>query len=315
MSSRWSAREAVDEGLRAERFLPGACVRHPLSHWLLLFALVAMWGSSFLLTKIAVGSLAPAQVVTGRLVLAALVLTVVAVVLGRGMPRGGRAWLYLGLMAVVGNVLPFMLITWGQQRVDSGLAGILMAVMPLATLVLAHFFVDGERLRRNRIIGFLIGFVGIVVLVGPQALVQLGGSGEILVAQLAILGGAFAYAVNTILARHRPAADVWITSAAVLGFAALLSMPMSVPLGVPADVPQGALMAVATLGLVSTAAATVGYFRLVTLAGPTFLSQINYLIPLWAVGMGMLFLGERPQWNAVAALLLILAGIAFAQRE
>ena len=315
MSSRWSAREAVDEGLRAERFLPGACVRHPLSHWLLLFALVAMWGSSFLLTKIAVGRLAPAQEVTGRLVLAALVLTVVAVVLGRGMPRGGRAWLYLGLMAVVGNVLPFMLITWGQQRVDSGLAGILMAVMPLATLVLAHFFVDGERLRRNRIIGFLIGFVGIVVLVGPQALVQLGGSGEILVAQLAILGGAFAYAVNTILARHRPAADVWITSAAVLGFAALLSMPMSVPLGVPADVPQGALMAVATLGLVSTAAATVGYFRLVTLAGPTFLSQINYLIPLWAVGMGMLFLGERPQWNAVAALLLILAGIAFAQRE
>ncbi|HRQ59326.1 MAG TPA: DMT family transporter [Azoarcus taiwanensis] len=290
-------------------------MRHPLSHWLLLFALVAMWGSSFLLTKIAVGSLAPAQVVTGRLVLAALVLAVVAVVLGRGMPRGGRAWLHLGLMAVVGNVLPFMLITWGQQRVDSGLAGILMAVMPLATLVLAHFFVDGERLRRNRIIGFLIGFVGIVVLVGPQALVQLGGSGEILVAQLAILGGAFAYAVNTILARHRPAADVWITSAAVLGFAALLSMPMSVPLGVPADVPQGALMAVATLGLVSTAAATVGYFRLVTLAGPTFLSQINYLIPLWAVGMGMLFLGERPQWNAVAALLLILAGIAFAQRE
>nr|WP_281355925.1 DMT family transporter [Azoarcus taiwanensis] len=281
----------------------------------MLFALVAMWGSSFLLTKIAVGSLAPAQVVTGRLVLAALVLAVVAVVLGRGMPRGGRAWLHLGLMAVVGNVLPFMLITWGQQRVDSGLAGILMAVMPLATLVLAHFFVDGERLRRNRIIGFLIGFVGIVVLVGPQALVQLGGSGEILVAQLAILGGAFAYAVNTILARHRPAADVWITSAAVLGFAALLSMPMSVPLGVPADVPQGALMAVATLGLVSTAAATVGYFRLVTLAGPTFLSQINYLIPLWAVGMGMLFLGERPQWNAVAALLLILAGIAFAQRE
>lgn len=315
MSSRWSAREAVDEGVRAERFLPGACVRHPLSHWLLLFALVAMWGSSFLLTKIAVGSLAPAQVVTGRLVLAALVLAVVAVVLGRGMPRGGRAWLHLGLMAVVGNVLPFMLITWGQQRVDSGLAGILMAVMPLATLVLAHFFVDGERLRRNRIIGFLIGFVGIVVLVGPQALVQLGGSGEILVAQLAILGGAFAYAVNTILARHRPAADVWITSAAVLGFAALLSMPMSAPLGVPADVPQGALMAVATLGLVSTAAATVGYFRLVTLAGPTFLSQINYLIPLWAVGMGMLFLGERPQWNAVAALLLILAGIAFAQRE
>ncbi len=290
-------------------------MRHPLSHWLLLFALVAMWGSSFLLTKIAVISLAPAQVVTGRLVLAACVLAAVAVVLGRGMPRGGRAWLYLALMAGVGNVLPFMLITWGQQRVDSGLAGILMAIMPLATLVLAHFFVEGERMRRNRILGFVIGFVGIVVLVGPQALVQLGGSGEVLLAQLAILGGALAYAVNTILARHRPAVDVWITSAVVLGFAALFSAPMSVPLGVPVDVPPGALMAIATLGLFSTAAATVGYFKLITLAGPTFLSQINYLIPLWAVGLGMLFLGERLQWNAVVALVLILAGIAFAQRE
>ena len=290
-------------------------MRHPLSHWLLLLALVAMWGSSFLLTKVAVSSLAPAQVVSGRLVLAAGVLLVLALLMGRGFPRGGSAWSYLGLMAVVGNVLPFTLISWGQQRVDSGLAGILMAVMPLTTMVLAHFFIDGERMRRHRILGFTVGFVGIVVLVGPQALVQLGGSGEILVAQLAILGGALAYAVNTILARRRPQTDVWVTSASVLGFAAVLSLPMSVPLGLPAEMPGGALLTVATLGLVSTAAATVGYFKLITLAGPTFLSQINYLIPLWAVLMGMVFLGERPDWNALVALVLILAGIGLAQRE
>ena len=290
-------------------------MRHPLSHWLLLFSLVAMWGSSFLLTKVAVSSLAPAQVVSGRLVLAALLLIVVAVVIGRDRPHGVRAWMQLGLMAVVGNVLPFLLISWGQQRVDSGLAGILMAVMPLATLILAHFFVAGETMRRNRIIGFLIGFVGIIALVGPQALAHLGGSGESLFAQLAILGGAVAYAVNTILARHRPAVDVWTTSAVVLGIAALLSLPLSVPLGVPDKLPSGALVSVAVLGLVSTAIATVIYFRLISLAGPTFLSQINYLIPVWAVGVGMLFLGERLQWNAFLALTLILAGIALAQRE
>lgn len=290
-------------------------MRHPMSHWVLLLALVAMWGSSFLLTKIAVTSFAPSQVVSGRLVLAAGVLLVLAMLMGRKFPRGVPVWSYLGLMAVVGNVLPFTLISWGQQRVDSGLAGILMAVMPLATMVLAHFFIDGERMRRHRILGFTVGFVGIVVLVGPQALGQLGGSGEVLVAQLAILGGALAYAVNTILARRRPQSDVWVTSASVLGFAAILSLPLSGPLGFPAEMPGGAVLAVATLGLVSTAAATVGYFKLIALAGPTFLSQINYLIPLWAVLMGMLFLGERPDWNALVALLLILAGIAVAQRD
>lgn len=289
-------------------------MRHPLSHWLLLLALVAVWGSSFMLTKIAVSSLAPAHLVSGRLVLAAAVLLVVAVMLGRGVPRGRVVWGYFAVMAVVGNVLPFMLISWGQQRIDSGLAGILMAVMPLTTMVLAHFFVEGERMRGHRMLGFGVGFIGIVVLVGPQALVQLGGSGDLMLAQLAILGGAVAYAINTILARRKPPTDVWVASAAVLALAALLSLPLSLPLGVPLGVPSGAWLALAVLGLVSTAAATVGYFKLVALAGPTFLSQINYLIPPWAVLMGMVFLGERPDWNAVAALILILGGIALAQR-
>lgn len=281
----------------------------------MLASLVVMWGSSFLMTKIAVSSLAPAHVVSGRLLLAAALLMVIAVALKRSMPRGGKEWLYLGLMALVGNALPFLLITWGQQRVDSGLAGILMAVMPLATMVLAHFFVDGEQMRRNRILGFLIGFVGIVVLVGPQALAHLGGSGEILLAQLAILAGALSYAVNTILARRRPKGDLWVTSGVVLTLAALMTLPLGATTPLPDVLQPSALVAVALLGLVATAIATVVYFRLIALAGPTFLSQINYLIPLWAVLMGMLFLGERPEWNALASLVLILTGIGVAQRD
>ncbi len=290
-------------------------MHHPLSHWLMLVSLVVMWGSSFLMTKIAVNSLAPAHVVSGRLALAAVLVVAIACALRRGLPRGLGVWSYLGLMALIGNALPFMLITWGQQRVDSGLAGILMAVMPLATMVLAHFFVDGERMRRNRILGFLIGFGGIVVLVGPQALVNLGGSGEVLMAQLAILGGALSYAVNTILARRRPKGDIWVTSGVVLTMAALLSLPLSVVAPVPQSLPLPALVSVALLGLIATATATVVYFRLIAAAGPTFLSQINYLIPLWALLMGMIFLGEKPDWNALAALLLILTGIGVAQRD
>ncbi len=291
--------------------------RHPLGHWLLLAALVAMWGSSFLLTKVAVTSLPPPLVVTGRLVIAAALLGAVVLVTGRRVVHSRRLWAYFGALAVIGNALPFLLISWGQQRIDSGLAGILMAVMPLVTLVLAHFFIDGERLTRNRATGFVLGFVGIVVLTGPQALASLRGTGEALVAQLAVLGGAVCYAVNTIVARRRPPCDALVTAAAVVTLAALLTAPL-LPAGAAgpawAGAPVAALVAVGLLGVVCTAIATVVYFRLVTLAGPTFVSLINYLIPLWAVVLGVLFMAERPDWSALAALVLILGGIALSNR-
>lgn len=289
-------------------------MRHPPLHWLLLIALVAMWGSSFLLTKVAVTSLPPPVVVAGRISIAAVLLVVLVLFTRRRLPARGPAWMHFLLLALIGNVLPFLLISWGQQRIDSGLAGILMAVMPLTTLVLAHFFVDGERLTGARLAGFAIGFAGIVVLVGPQALAQLGGSGEALVAQLAVLGGATCYAVHTILARRHAGTDVWMMSAVVLALAAALTVPLAAVQAPWPSPPPEALLAVAVLGLVCTAVATATYFKLVGAAGPTFVSLINYLIPLWAVVLGMAFLGERPDWSAVAALGLILAGIALSQR-
>lgn len=289
--------------------------KNGLVPWLLLFALVAMWGSSFLLTKVAVASLPPAHVVTVRLLIAALLLGGLVLIARKQRPRLGVVWVYFVAMAIIGNVLPFLLISWGQQRIDSGLAGILMAVMPLTTLVLAHFFVAGEQMNRRRLGGFSLGFVGIVVLVGPQALAQLGGSGEVLWAQLAVLGGAVCYAVNTIVARRRPEADAWMTAAIVLSIATLLSAPFSISRAPAVDYPSEALIAVLLLGLISTAMATVVYFKLVALAGPTFLSLINYLIPLWALALGVMFLDERPDWNAILALVLILAGIGLSQRN
>lgn len=289
--------------------------RRPLLHWLLLASLVVMWGSSFLMTKIAVSSLPPAYVVMGRLVVASGLLVILVLIARRRLPGAGPVWGYFVAMAVVGNVLPFMLISWGQQRIDSGLAGILMAVMPLTTLVLAHFFVTGERLSRHRLVGFALGFMGIVVLIGPETLARLGGSGEILFAQLAVLGGAICYAVNTIVAQRRPASDAWVTAAVVLTFAALLSTPLVAVQPKITVYPVEAVLAVVLLGVVSTGAATVVYFKLVALAGPTFLSLINYLIPLWAVVLGIAFLGERPDWDAIFALILILGGIAISQRS
>ena len=289
----------------------------PISHWLLLFALVAMWGSSFLFTKIAVAAIAPTDLVAGRFVLASATLVAVLAATRRRLPGSLRLWLFFLAMALMGNCIPFWLITWGQQRIDSGLAGILMAIMPLMTVMLAHFLVAGERLNRFKAAGFLLGFLGIVVLMGPAVLLELSGSGTVLLSELAVLGGAVCYAVNTIIARRRPKSDALVAAAGVALVACLIMTPASALTGLPdpGEIPASAAIALAVLGVVSTATATVVYFKLIALAGPSFVSLINYLIPAWAVLIGTLFLGERPEWTALAGLAFILSGIALAETK
>jgi drug/metabolite transporter (DMT)-like permease len=144
---------------------------------------------------------------------------------------------------------------------------------------------------------------------------ELSGGGTTLLSELAVLGGAVCYAVNTIIARRRPQSDALVVSAGVAFTACLVLAPAAAATGLPdpAQLPALAVIAVVWLGVVSTATATVVYFKLITLAGPSFLSLINYLIPAWAVLMGALFLGERPAWTALAGLALILSGIALAE--
>ena len=293
----------------------GAIGRRPIGHWLLLAALVLMWGSSFLFTKIAVAAMPPETVVAGRLVLATVILGLVLAATRRSLIGGRRAWLFFVAMALTGNCVPFWLISWGQQGIDSGLAGILMAVMPITTLVLAHFFVRGERLNGAKAMGFGLGFVGVVALVGPNALLELRGTGTALLYELAILGGAVLYAVNAIVARRRPKGDALAAAAGVMIVGSIIMVPAAFSGGAPwpATIGGEAAAALAFLGIASTAAATVVFFKLIAIAGPTFVSLINYLIPVWAVVVGAIFLGERPEWAALGALALILAGIALSE--
>jgi drug/metabolite transporter (DMT)-like permease len=215
-------------------------------------------------------------------------------------------------LAILGNCLPFFLIAWGQQTIDSALAGILVSVMPLATLVLAHFFVAGERVTRLRLVGFVIGFAGIVVLMGPTALTGLGGEA---LAQAAVLGGALCYAGNSVLARLTIATDFLVASTAVLIVASVLMVPIAVMVDHPwSGTPSaGSIAAIVWLGIGPTALATILYFRLIAAAGPTFMAIVNYLSPLVALLAGMTLMGERPGPTAVAGLLLILLGIALSR--
>jgi drug/metabolite transporter (DMT)-like permease len=235
--------------------------------------------------------------------------------LGYTFPPAGPIWRTYATVAVVGNSLPFMLISWGQQAIDSALAGILMAIMPLTTLVLAHFFVSGERMTRNRVAGFMLGFVGIVVLMEPAALTGLGGSGHHVLAQLAVLAGAVCYATQSVVVRMRLTGDIMVASAAIIAIAAVISLPIALAVDQPWRLAPSAasFWAVVWIGIGPTAIATLVFLALVGSAGPTFMSMVNYCVPVVAVFLGVVLMGETPGPNAYAGLVMILSGIALSR--
>lgn len=284
----------------------------------MLLALAVMWGSAFTLTKVAVGGLPAELVVAGRLCIACLLLIPTAAAIARRPKVTLKLTAFMVLIAVFGYALPFSLVSWGQRFIDSGVAGILMAVMPLATLGLAHAFIPGERITRYRAGGFLAGFAGVGMLMGPSAWRALIDGHTQLLPMLAVLGGAFSYAVSSILARLRPDGDAVFTAAATISVAAAVMAPTALLHAAPGTlsaIGRPEAVAVGLLGVFSTAVAAIIYFKLVKAAGPAFVSQLNYLIPLWAVGSGILFLDEQPRPSHLYALALILGGILVTQLE
>ena len=291
--------------------------------WLMLAALVAMWGSSFMFIKLGIATVPTSTLVAARLILGAMILLIVVYLRGARLPplwplrsNGGRVWGNYAILALLGNCIPFTAITWGQQRTDSALAGILMAVMPLATMVLAHFFVKGEHMTRNRVIGFVVGFAGILVLMGPSALNRVAGQSIATWSQLAILLGALCYAANSVLTRILARGDdVLVASAAMLLIASVMALPIALVVDKPWQVAPSwtSVSAILWLGVGPTAVATVVYFKLIASAGPTFMSLVNYMSPAVAVFLGVSLLGETPGFHAYIALGLILLGIAVSQ--
>ncbi len=285
--------------------------------WLGMIALVITFGSAFMFTKISVQEYPQEVVAGGRIIIAAIALVILSIVRKGSFLFLYNHWGLLIALAFFGCCLPFYLISWGQQTVDSNIAGILMAVMPLTTIVLAHFFVAGERLTANRVIGFMLGFVGILILFGPTALANFDADEGRLIAMLAILAGAVSYAINTIIAKRLPNESFVALSAAVMTIASLIMLPAILLTGQEWElsIQSVEFLSLILLGIFPTALATIIYFAVIARVGPSFLSQINYLIPVWAVIIGILFLNESISINAIIALGVILLGIAIAQRK
>lgn len=282
--------------------------------WAGLLGLVVLWGSSYSLVKVALAALLPRQIAGLRILSAAAVLAVALAVTRQRLPAGLRAWRLCAAIAILGNCLPFFLISWGQTRLESGLAGILAATTPLCVLVLSHFLLHDERLERRQLAAFLLAFGGVVTLLGAESLASLGGSLARLTAQLAVLAAAACYGLATVLARLMGGQHPVATSAAVMGIAALAIAPVGLPgLPPPASLSGPVLAAIGVLGVLGTGAASVLYFHLVARAGARFVSLLNFLVPVWAVGVGYTVLGEKLPVSAWIALALILGGVVLTQ--
>ncbi len=284
--------------------------------WLMLMTLVAMWGTSYFFIEIALRSVAPLTLVATRIMLGAVLLFGAMRMLRLKTPRDARTWWFFILLAIFGYCLPFFLITWGQQSVDSGLAGILVGTMPLATLLLAHRFIEGERITPAKVAGFVLGFAGLAVLLGPEALKLWRGTGTEFLGQLACVGGAMCYAGNSIVTKRMPATHALVAAAWTTAIAAVIMLSVAFAAGEPLSLRPdlAALVACVWLGVGPTAIATLVYFRLVARAGPTFMSLVSYMTPVVAVGVGAFLLDEPLRPAALLALMLILGGIALATR-
>ncbi len=295
---------------------------HPKPYdWALLAALTIFWGSSYALTKLSLESFPPMTMVFVRLFIGGIIALAWAFALGRKVPPLRSAisagitkeWLFFIAMAIVGNMAPFFLISWGQREVPSSLAGILVAIMPLATLAAAHVLITHERITLPRLAGYFMGFGGIVVLLGVDAILGIGNGAPL--HQFAILAGALLYSANSLLVRFAPHQDPFMSAGIVSIVGAVIALPFALYLDQPWNIiPTGnAVFGLTMLSIMSTGLAGIVYYALIKSAGPTFMSLTNYLAPLFAVALGIFILAERPTLTAYAALGLILGGVAISQ--
>lgn len=284
--------------------------------WALFATLVLCWGSSYALTKTAVAGLSPVWVVSLRLLVAAVVLLVALYARGERLPHELRSWVWFAWIGTFGAVAPFLLISWGTQHIDSALAAILVSCVPILVGVLAHFLLPDEPMNRAAALGLTLGFVGAIVVIGPQHLFGIGGTRLELAAQLALLGAAVCFATQTVTARLLPLSSVYARAAGTVVWAAVVCVVIALvadPGGYAGGTPA-AYAATAALGIFPTSLAVIVLFNLLDRAGARFLSFSNYLVPVVAVAVGGVFLGEVLPWNAFAGLALILFGIALAER-
>jgi drug/metabolite transporter (DMT)-like permease len=277
--------------------------------WLIFLALAFMWGSSYLFIKIAVDDFGVFTLVALRLAIGAALLWAVFRLARQELPRKWRIYGHLFVMALASIAIPFLLITWAEQSVDSALAAILNSTVPLFVVVLAPLFIHDEPMRINGIVGLVVGFIGVVVLTSRG----LGGTGSDFVSELALVGSSLSYAVGAVYARRnvrglRPMVPAVFQVTFALVITGAIALFFERPWEARPDL--AAVFSILWLGLLGSGAAYLAFFRLLDRWGATRTALVAYLLPVVGIVLGFLVLAEPVDGRLILGTGLVIGGVA-----
>ncbi len=255
--------------------------------WLLVLA--TLWGPSFLFIKIAVAEIPPISMVTVRVGSAALLLFLLLRLRGRQLPPFGLVWRHFAWLGFLAHVVPFVSFSWGEQYIDSALASILNGTTPLFTIVIAHFFIDDERLTLMKTIGTVVGFSGLLMLIYPELISGIDGNAA---GTLAAVVASLSYALAMVYARRNVRGlPALVAPTAQLTMATLFMVPLSLWIDRPFWLPTPSVAAIGSviaLAVIGTAVAYVVYYHIIEITGATSLAMVTYLVPTLVYCLGLL---------------------------
>ncbi|MCF1435870.1 EamA family transporter [Agrobacterium vitis] len=274
----------------------------------LLLLLSLIWGSSFTLIKVAADTVPPLTMTAARVTIAALLLVLFVKMRGFSLPRTGATWAAFFVQGLLQSALPFTLISWGEQHISSGLAGVLNATPPMFVLLIAMTTgYGGQRITTQKIVGVVVGLAGVVITIGFQSF----GHTTAPLAQAAVLAASLCYAVAPMWGQRFAGLPAIVTSAGAMSCAAIMMLPAAIVIEHPwtlTPTPE-AIIAVLVLAVLCTAIAMVIYFRLVQTLGPLGTTSGSYLRAGFAVALGIFFLGESFKWSTLIGMTLIVFGV------
>ena len=290
----------------------------PLFFWGVLFLLGVIWGSSFYAVSISLSNYEPMQIASARIAIGALALTLLSFKYGDGLPsfsKGKRKiWFYSFGMGAFTNGIPFSLLSWAQTEVSSSFAGVAMSFVPFITLMLAHYLVRGQRLSFLKVLGLIIGFLGMLILFDVSNIYSQWTDNNGWRFKLACFGAAACYSIGSIITRRSPSISQLSFSSSGLLVASIIILPITLYKdGIPPIMEVKSFLPLIYLGLIPTGLATVLLVYLIKSVGPTFLSLVNYLVPIWAIIFGVFLNSEQLKPSFILALILIFLGMLVSQ--
>ena len=278
-------------------------------NWGLLFLISLLWGSSFFFYKILVAVLPPVTVVLGRVGIAAVALNLWLLAEGSRLPRDRASWGRFLTSGLLNNVLPFILIAWGETRISSGTASILNATTPIFMVVVAHYLTPDDRMTPGKVLAVIMGFIGVGVLVGPDAM---AGNSQAL-GEAAVAMAAFIYAFAAVYSRRFRGMAPLMAATGQLTGATLILAPLSLAIDQPWHYPMPGWevwASFAVIALANTAFAYFIYYKLLARTGVTFISLCTFIIPPLALMLGAVVLHESITLNALIGMGIIALGLA-----